>query len=41
MHECFPEHLRMGTTRMKEDKEAEKVDKQKITKMERSNLGTQ
>ena len=23
MHECFPKHLRMGTARMKEDKDTE------------------
>ena len=40
MHECFPNHLRMGTTKMKEDKEREDEDMQKRVKMERSRVGT-
>ena len=27
MHECFPKHSHMGTTRMKEDKETDKEGK--------------
>ena len=29
MQECFPKHLRMGTSRMKENKETEEESKQK------------
>ena len=29
MHECFPKHSRMGTARMKYDKETDKEDKKK------------
>ena len=39
MHECFRKHSRMGTARMKEDKETDK-DGQKIgASMERSKTG--
>ena len=40
MHECFPKYLRMGTARMKEDKETEEEDKQKGVAMERNKVGT-
>ena len=36
MHECFLNHLRMGTSRMKEDKETDEEDKPARVKMERS-----
>ena len=41
LHECFPKHLRMGTTSMKEDKETEDKEteeegKQKIMDIERT-----
>ena len=32
MHECSPEHLRMGTARWKEDKETEEEGKNKSGK---------
>ena len=35
MHECFPKHLRMGTARMKYDREREE-DKKRCVSMERS-----
>ena len=40
MQECFPKHLRMGTARMKEDKETKEEGKQKIVKMEKSKVVT-
>ena len=40
MQECFHKHLRMGTARMKEDKETEEEDKEKRRKMERSRVDT-
>ena len=39
MHEWFPKHLCMGTSRMKEDIETEK-GKQKRVKVERSKVYT-
>ena len=36
MHECFPKHSRMGTARMKGDKETEEEGKQRGLSMERS-----
>ena len=36
MHECFPKHLRLGTARMKEDKQTEEEDKLERVKMETS-----
>ena len=40
MHECFPEDSRMGTVRMKKDKETEEEDKQKRVTMEMSKVCT-
>ena len=39
MHECFPKHLRMGTARLKYDRERED-DKKRCVSMERSKAGT-
>ena len=39
MHEYFPKHLRMGTARMKLDREREE-DKKRRVSMERSKAGT-
>ena len=39
MHECFPKHLRMGTARMKYDRERDE-DKKRCVSMERSKAGT-
>ena len=39
MHECFPKHLRMGTARMKEDKETEEGTKIGVS-VERSTAGS-
>ena len=36
MHECFPKHLRMGTARMKQDKETEEKGKKRDVNLERS-----
>ena len=36
MHECFPKHLRMGTPRMKQDKETNKESKKRGVSMEKS-----
>ena len=38
MQECFPKHLRMGTARMKYDRERE--DKKRCMSMERSKADT-
>ena len=38
MQECFPKHLRMGTARMKLDRQRE--DKKRCVSMERSKAGT-
>ena len=40
MHECFPKHSRMGTARMKQDKETDEDDKKRGVSMERSKAGT-
>ena len=40
MHECFPKHLRMGTARMKYDKETDEDGKTRGVSMERSRAGT-
>ena len=40
MHECFPEHSRMGTARTKSDKETDDDGKKKGVSMERSKAGT-
>ena len=37
MHECFPKHSRMGTARMKKDKETDEEGKKRGVNMERSN----
>ena len=37
--ECFPEHMRMGTSRMKEDLEIEDEGKKRSVNMERSTAG--
>ena len=34
MQECFPKHLRMGTTRMKYDKETDEEGKKRSVSME-------
>ena len=39
MHECFPKHSRMGTVRMKQDKEADEKGKRWGVSMERSKAG--
>ena len=39
MQECFPKHSRMGTARMKYDKETEEGKKKDVS-MERSKAGT-
>ena len=39
MQKCFPKHLRMGTARMKNDREREE-DKKRCVSMERSKVGT-
>ena len=39
MQECFPEHSRMGTVRMKKDKETDEEGKQRGVSMERSKAG--
>ena len=38
-HARFPKHFHMGATRLKEDKQTEKVGKQKRVKMERRKVG--
>ena len=40
MRECSPEYLRMGSVRLKWNKEIEEESKQKIVEMERSAAGT-
>ena len=40
MHECFPKHLRMGTARMKKDKETDEEGKKRGVSMEKSKAGT-
>ena len=40
MHECFPKRSRMGTARMKYDKETEGEDKKRDMSRERSKVGT-
>ena len=40
MHECFPKHLCMGTTRMTSDKETVEECKKSDVSMERSKAGT-
>ena len=37
MYECFPKHLRMGTARMKYDREREE-DKERCVSVERSKV---
>ena len=37
MHECFPKHSRMGTARMKKDKETDEEGKKRGVNTERSN----
>ena len=36
MHECFPEHLRVGTTIVKEEKETQEEGKQKLVNMKKN-----
>ena len=40
VQEYFPEHSRMGTARMKYDKETEEKGKKRGVSMERSKVGT-
>ena len=40
MYECFPKHSRMGTGRMKYDKETDEECKKRGVSMERSKAGT-
>ena len=40
MHECFPKNLRMGTARIKLDKERKEDGKKRGMSMQRSNVGT-
>ena len=40
MHECFSKRLRMGTVRMKQDKETEEEGKKRKANMIRSNAST-
>ena len=40
MHECFPKHSRMGTVRMKQEKETDKEGKKRGMSVERSKAGT-
>ena len=40
MHECFPKYSRMGTARMKEDKETDDEGKQRGVSMKRSKVNT-
>ena len=39
-HECFPKHSRMGTARMKLDKETDEEDKKRSVSMKRSTANT-
>ena len=39
MHECFPKHARMGTARMKSDKETREEGNKKGVSMEGSKAG--
>ena len=36
MHECFPKHTRVGTARMKKDKETDEEGEKRDVSMERS-----
>ena len=36
MHKCFPEDLRIGTVKLKQDKETSEEDKQKRVNVERA-----
>ena len=40
MHECFPKHLRMGTARIKQDKETDEDGKKRGVRMERGKADT-
>ena len=40
MHECFPKQWRMGTARMKEDKETDEDGKKRGLSIERRKAGT-
>ena len=40
MHECFPEHSRMGTARMKQDKVTDEEGKKRDVSMEIYKEGT-
>ena len=40
MHECFPEHLRMGIARMRYDKDTEEECTKRRANMEESTAGT-
>ena len=40
MHESFPKHSLMGTTRMKEDEETDEEGKKRGVSMEKSKAGT-
>ena len=40
MWECFPKHSRMGTARMKEDKETDEEGRKRGVSIERSKAGT-
>ena len=39
MHECFPKHLRMGTARMRENKETDEKGKKRAVCIERTKAG--
>ena len=41
MHEYFPKHLRMGTARMKYNKETDEGGKKSGVSMEKSKAGTE
>ena len=40
MHECFPKHLRMGTARIKYDKETNEGGKKRDVSMKNRKAGT-
>ena len=40
IHECFPQHSRMGTARMKQDKETDEKGKKRGMSMEISKVAT-
>ena len=40
MHECFSKHFRMGTARMKKDKETNEEGKKRDVSVERSKVDT-